>query len=77
MDSENRLCLRSADPPQEKEVSVMPFIMAQEDSAYKCAGCGHLMQLTKGQLVPPCPRCGGTMEKHEGPAPAAERPGCG
>ena len=45
----------------------MPFTMVQEDSAYKCAQCGHIMQLKKGQLLPPCPRCGGTMAKYEGP----------
>jgi hypothetical protein len=34
------------------------------------------MQLKKGQLLPPCPRCAGTMEKYEGPAAPKEDSGC-
>ena len=54
----------------------MPFTMVQEDSAYKCAQCGHTMQLKKGQLLPPCPHCAGAMEKYEGPAPTKQDSGC-
>jgi Zn finger protein HypA/HybF involved in hydrogenase expression len=54
----------------------MPFTMAQEDSDYKCAQCGHSMHLKKGQLLPPCPRCGGAMEKYEGPAATKKDSGC-
>jgi DNA-directed RNA polymerase subunit RPC12/RpoP len=52
----------------------MPFTVVQEDATYKCAKCGHIMHVKKGQLLPPCSRCGGTMEKHEGPEP--EEPAC-
>lgn len=52
----------------------MPFTMVKEDSAYKCSQCGHILSVKKGQLLPPCPKCGGAMEKHEGPAP--ESPAC-
>src|SRR5260370_10303403 len=34
------------------------------------------MQLKKGQLLPPCPRCGGAMQKHEGAALAKEDSDC-
>jgi hypothetical protein len=34
------------------------------------------MQLRKGQLLPPCPRCGGAMEKVEGPAAAKKDSSC-
>jgi Zn finger protein HypA/HybF involved in hydrogenase expression len=54
----------------------MPFTVVQEDSAYKCAQCSHVMQLKKGQLLPPCPRCGGAMEKFEGPAATKKDSGC-
>jgi Zn finger protein HypA/HybF involved in hydrogenase expression len=54
----------------------MPLILVQEDSAYKCSKCGHVMRLKKGQLLPPCPRCGGTMESFEGPVPEPKRPVC-
>lgn len=54
----------------------MPLTMVSEDSAYKCVACGHVMNLKKGQLLPPCPRCGGTMEKFEGATPEAQRSGC-
>lgn len=54
----------------------MPFTMVQEDSAYACVKCGHVMQLKKGQLLPPCPKCGGEMQKHEGPPPARQEEGC-
>ena len=54
----------------------MPLTMVSEDSTYKCDKCGHFMSLKKGQLLPPCSRCGGTMEKYEGPIPESQRPGC-
>jgi len=50
--------------------------MVQEDSAFKCALCDHIMQLKKGQLLPPCPRCGGAMEKYEGPVATKKDSGC-
>ena len=52
----------------------MPLVTAQEDSAYKCSQCGQIINAKKGQLLPPCPKCGGTIEKHEGDAP--EPPDC-
>ena len=55
----------------------MPLTMVSEDSTYKCDKCGHFMSLKKGQLLPPCSRCGGTMEKYDGPIPESQRPGCG
>ena len=48
----------------------MPFVLVKEDSAYRCAQCGHVLPMKTGQLVPPCPKCGGAMEKSEGAAPA-------
>jgi len=54
----------------------MPFTVVQQDSAYKCGQCGHIMQLKKGQLLPPCPRCGGAMEKVERPAAAKKDSNC-
>jgi len=47
----------------------MPLTIVTEDSTYKCDACGTLLKMKKGQLLPPCPRCGEKMEKHEGPAP--------
>ncbi len=52
----------------------MQLTVVQEDGTYKCAKCGHLMHVKKGQLLPPCTRCGGTMEKYEGLEP--EEPAC-
>jgi hypothetical protein len=40
------------------------------------AQCGHIMLLKKGQLLQPCPRCGGAMEKYEGPAATKKDSGC-
>jgi len=54
----------------------MPLTMVQEDSAYKCRQCGHVMQVKKGQLLPPCTRCGGTMEKYDGPVPEPKPSRC-
>ena len=28
------------------------------EGRYKCSQCGFELSLKKGQLVPPCPRCG-------------------
>jgi hypothetical protein len=56
------------------EDAAMQLTVVQEDGTYKCAKCGHLMHVKKGQLLPPCTRCGGTMEKYEGPEP--EEPAC-
>ena len=44
----------------------MALTMVAEDGTDKCAACSHFLSVKKGQLLPPCPRCGGTMEKHEG-----------
>ena len=52
----------------------MQLTVVQEDGTYKCGKCGHIMHVKKGQLLPPCPRCGGAMEKYEGPEP--EEPAC-
>lgn len=49
----------------------MALTIVSEDSAYKCGGCAHTMQVKKGQLLPPCPRCGAAMEKYDGPVSAA------
>ena len=35
------------------------FQKAPEDATYKCSQCGNALCFTKGQLVPPCPKCGG------------------
>jgi hypothetical protein len=51
--------------------------MVTEDAAYQCGNCRHVIQLKRGQLLPPCTRCGGTMEKIEGPPPEPERKTCG
>ncbi len=29
------------------------------EGRYQCSKCGFELNLKKGQLVPPCPRCGG------------------
>jgi predicted RNA-binding Zn-ribbon protein involved in translation (DUF1610 family) len=55
----------------------MPLTMVKEDSPYKCKKCGNTLSLKKGQMLPPCPRCGGEMDKHEGPAPVSGNPCCG
>lgn len=47
----------------------MALVIVTEDSAYKCSKCGHALNVKKGQLLPPCPKCGGEMQKHSGPAP--------
>ena len=44
----------------------MPLTIVTEDSVYKCKACGNLLNIKKGQLLPPCPKCGGQMEKQEG-----------
>lgn len=55
----------------------MALTMVREDAVYKCSQCGHVMKVKKGQLLPPCTRCGGAMEKYDGPVPEPERPACG
>lgn len=47
----------------------MPLTIVNEDSTYKCGDCGNLLALKKGQLLPPCPRCGGMMVRAEGSPP--------
>ena len=40
------------------------------EGRYKCAQCGFELNLKKGQLVPPCPRCGAKeYEESSGPPP--------
>jgi DNA-directed RNA polymerase subunit RPC12/RpoP len=34
------------------------FQKAPEDASYKCGQCGNVLCLKKGQLLPPCPKCG-------------------
>ena len=34
------------------------FQKAPEDASYKCDQCGNVLCLKKGQLLPPCPKCG-------------------
>ncbi len=34
------------------------FQTAPADASYKCGQCGNVLNLKKGQLLPPCPRCG-------------------
>jgi Zn finger protein HypA/HybF involved in hydrogenase expression len=55
----------------------MALVIVTEDAAFKCAACGNLIQAKKGQLLPPCPRCGGKLEKFDGPAPATDDACCG
>jgi predicted nucleic acid-binding Zn-ribbon protein len=52
----------------------MQLTIVKEDGTYKCSKCGHIMHVKKGQLLPPCTRCGGTMEKYAGPEP--KEPAC-
>ena len=54
----------------------MPLTKITQDSAYRCSKCGHTMELKKGQLLPPCTRCGGEMEKFEGPIPEPQHKAC-
>jgi|YelNatPaOPRAMG01_1025707.scaffolds.fasta_scaffold43919_2 predicted RNA-binding Zn-ribbon protein involved in translation (DUF1610 family) len=53
----------------------MALIIATEDSMYRCNACGNLLAVKKGQLLPPCPRCGGLMVKAEDGAPQ-QGPSC-
>ncbi len=34
------------------------FQPAPQDASFKCIQCGNVLKLKKGQLVPPCPKCG-------------------
>lgn len=34
------------------------FQKAPTDANYKCGQCGNVLALKKGQLLPPCPKCG-------------------
>ncbi len=34
------------------------FQKAPEDANYRCGQCGNVLSLKKGQLLPPCPKCG-------------------
>jgi predicted RNA-binding Zn-ribbon protein involved in translation (DUF1610 family) len=44
--------------------------MSPNEGRYKCTQCGFELNLKKGQLVPPCPRCGaGEYEESSGAAP--------
>lgn len=54
----------------------MALTIVQQNSAYKCTKCGNVLNVNKGQLLPPCPRCGGTMEKSDAPVAAPQTPGC-
>ena len=38
--------------------TVTSFQTAPEDGGLKCVQCGNVLKLKKGQLVPPCPKCG-------------------
>jgi len=53
----------------------MPLTIVTEDSACKCEACGNLLNMKKGQLLPPCPRCGGEMIRTEGGTPQ-QGPSC-
>jgi predicted RNA-binding Zn-ribbon protein involved in translation (DUF1610 family) len=55
----------------------MPLTIVTQDSAYKCDSCGSLLNMKKGQLLPPCPRCGGKMEKTDGAVPDTGNRCCG
>lgn len=37
---------------------ITSFQKAPNDTNIKCGQCGTVLALRKGQLVPPCPRCG-------------------
>lgn len=52
----------------------MSLAMVTENGTFKCSACGGLLNAKKGQLLPPCPRCGGKLERVE--APAAGSDGC-
>lgn len=54
----------------------MPLTTVTEDAAFKCTQCGHVIEVRKGQLLPPCTRCGGAMEKHAGPRVQSDRKTC-
>ena len=51
-------------------VSLRP---SPNEGRYKCSQCGFELNLKKGQLVPPCPRCGaGQYEESSGPPPQCQ-----
>lgn len=54
----------------------MPLTIVKEDSAYRCNACRNVLNMKKGQLLPPCPRCGQTMEKVEGSLSQQDSPCC-
>lgn len=54
----------------------MPLVMVKEDSAYRYKACGNTLSLNKGQLLPPCPRCSGEMEKYERADPDSQNRCC-
>ncbi len=48
-------------------LSVMSFQKSPAEGTYACINCNQVLNLKQGQLVPPCPRCGGReFKKTEG-----------
>ncbi len=37
---------------------VKSFQTAPEEAGYRCGQCGNVLNVKKGQLLPPCPKCG-------------------
>jgi Zn finger protein HypA/HybF involved in hydrogenase expression len=54
----------------------MPLTLVTENAAYQCAQCGSILQMKKGQLLPPCPRCGGQLRKSEAVVSGSEDSCC-
>ena len=47
--------------------------MSPAEGRYQCTQCSFELNLKKGQLVPPCPRCGGKeFAEAAGPAPECQ-----
>jgi predicted nucleic acid-binding Zn-ribbon protein len=38
--------------------TITAFQPAPQEASFKCLQCGNVLRLKKGQLVPPCPKCG-------------------
>lgn len=54
----------------------MALTIFTEDSPYKYNACRNILNMKKGQLMPPRPRCGGQMVKSEGGAPPQDPTCC-
>ncbi len=55
----------------------MALCLVTEDGLYRCSQCGHTLAAKKGQLLPPCPRCGAALSKTADAASPGEDACCG